>query len=184
MVNLKKLTFIFLGFLLLFSTGCDKVSNTPTKRVEELLNKYQTVDDDVLDDLNDVVDDENDLTNDQRERYKQVLKNQYSNLTYQIKEEKVDGDNATVEVEIEVYDLAKINNDVDEYMNNNRSEFTDNDGNILKEKYTDYKLDKLEKAKDRVKYTLNLTLTKDDQEWKVDNLTETERQKIHGIYNK
>ena len=41
----------------------------------------------------------------------------------------------------------------------------------------------MEEVKDRVKYTLELTLTKIDDEWELDNLTETERQKIHGIYN-
>ena len=33
-----------------------------------------------------------------------LLKKQYQNLSYKIKEETEDGDNATVEVEIEVYD--------------------------------------------------------------------------------
>ena len=41
----------------------------------------------------------------------------------------------------------------------------------------------MEKTNTKVKYTLELTLTKTDDEWEVDNLTETERQKIHGIYN-
>ena len=34
----------------------------------------------------------------------------------------------------------------------------------------------------QIKNTLELNLTKEDDEWKLDNLTETERQKIHGIY--
>ena len=42
--------------LLILLTGCDigeKLDNTPTKRVETFLNKYQTLDDDVLDDSGD-----------------------------------------------------------------------------------------------------------------------------------
>lgn len=182
MKKLKGFMFLCLG-VLLFTTGCDNVNNTPTKKVEELFSKYQTIDEDVLADLNDVVDDEANLTDEQKDRYKDILKNQYSNLTYEIKDERIDGDNATVEVEIEVYDLSQVDYDVNDYVDNNKDEFTDENGNILDEKRTEYRLDQLEKAKDRVKYTLNLTLTKDDDEWKVDNLTETERQKIHGIYN-
>ena len=41
----------------------------------------------------------------------------------------------------------------------------------------------MEKVKEKVKYTLQLTLTKVDDEWKMDDLTETEKQKIHGIYD-
>ena len=44
------------------------------------------------------------------------------------------------------------------------------------------KLDALEKVSDRVKYTINFTLSKIDEEWLVDDLTETERMKIHGLY--
>ena len=32
------------------------------------------------------------------------------------------------------------------------------------------------------KYTINFTLSKVDEEWIVDDLTETERMKIHGLY--
>ena len=183
MKNVKKILFVFLGFLVIFTTACDNVGNTPTKKVEELMGKYQSVDEDVLDDLNDLIDNETDLSDEQQDRYRELLKKQYQNLTYEIKEEKIDGDNATVETEIEVIDLAKVNRDAENYLENNRNEFNDEDGNFSEEKYTDYKLDKMEDAKDKVKYTLDLTLTKEDNEWKLDNLTETERQKIHGIYN-
>ena len=180
---MKKLLFAFLGFLLVFTTACDNVGNTPTKKVEELMGKYQSVDEDVLDDLNNVIGSEANLTNEQQERYRKLMEKQYKNLTYEIKEEKVDGDNATVEVEIEVIDLAKINAEAEEYLTNNADEFNDDTGSYSQEKFTNYKLDKMEDAKDKVTYTLQLTLTKDDGEWELDNLTETERQKIHGIYN-
>ena len=39
---MKKIIIIGLGILLF--TGCDDVMNTPTKRVEEFLGKYQTMD--------------------------------------------------------------------------------------------------------------------------------------------
>lgn len=180
---MKKILFIFLGFLLIFTTACDNVGNTPTKKVEELMGKYQSVDEDVLDDLNTVITSERNLTDEQQERYRKLIEKQYKNLTYEIKDERVDGDNATVEVEIEVLDLAKVNSEAEEYLTNNSDEFNDDTGAYSQEKFINYKLEKLENSKDKVKYTLQLTLTKDDNEWELDNLTETERQKIHGIYN-
>lgn len=183
MKNIKKLLFVCLGICAIFITACDNVGNTPTRKVEELMGKYQSVDEDVLEDLNNVINSEDNLTTDQQERYTGLLKKQYQNLTYEIKDEKIDGNNATVEVEIEVIDLAKINNEAEDYLEENRTEFDDENGAFSKEKYINYKLDKMEDAKDRVKYTLELTLTKEDDEWELDNLTETERQKIHGIYN-
>ena len=182
MKNLKNILFIFLGFILIFTIGCENVSNTPTKKVEELMSKYQSADSDVLDDLNDVIDGEMGLTTEQQNRYRELLKKQYKSLTYEIKEERVDGNNATVETEIEVIDLSKAKKEATEYLSNNKSEFNDENGNHSITKYTDYMLDKLEDTKDKIKYTLELTLTKEDDEWKLDNLTETERQKIHGIY--
>ena len=47
----------------------------------------------------------------------------------------------------------------------------------------DYKLEKLKDAKDKIKYTLNLTLTKSNKRWILNDITETDRQKIHGLYN-
>ena len=180
---MKKILFIFLGFLLIFTTACDNVGNTPTKKVEELMGKYQSLDEDVLDDLNSVIASEKNLTSEQQERYRKLIEKQYKNLTYEIKDERVDGDNATVEVEIQVIDLSRANAEAEDYLTNNRDEFNDDNGNYSKEKFTNYNLDKMENLKDKVKYTLQLTLTKDDEEWELDNLTETERQKIHGIYN-
>lgn len=179
---MKKILFSLLTFMLIFTCGCDKVGNTPTRKVEELMGKYQAVDSDVTNDLNDVVNMEANLTDKQKDRYKELLKKQYSNLTYEIKEEKIDGDDATVEVEIEVFDLSKASREAENALTDKKDDFLDDKGSYSQEKYTDYRLDKMENTKDKVKYTLDLTLRKDDGEWKLDNLTETERQKIHGIY--
>lgn len=180
---MKKFLFSILTIMILFTSGCNKIGNSPTKKVEELMSKYQSLDDDVLDDLNKVVNSEEDLSDKQKEEYKDLLKNQYEKLTYTIKNEKIDGDNATVETEIEVLDLTTALKEAEDYLNSHEEEFQGDDGKFSKEKYTDYKLEKMKDAKNRVKYTLELTLTKTDDEWKLDNLTETERQKIHGIYN-
>ena len=49
---------IALSILAILMCGCSltkDLDNTPTKKVEALLNRYQTLDNSVLDDLNDVV---------------------------------------------------------------------------------------------------------------------------------
>ena len=52
-----------------------------------------------------------------------------------------------------------------------------------KETYDEEKLYRLEQAKDKVKYTLNLTLTKADDKWVLNDISQADRQKIHGLYN-
>ena len=49
--------------------------------------------------------------------------------------------------------------------------------------YDEEKLNRLEKAKDKVKYTLEIKLTKDnDDNWKVDSLTSEQTKKIQGMF--
>ena len=56
------------------------------------------------------------------------------------------------------------------------------DGTIDITKYNEYKLNALDKANDRVTYTLNLTLSQDNGNFVLDDLTDTEISKIHGLY--
>ena len=52
-----------------------------------------------------------------------------------------------------------------------------------KETYDEEKLYRLEQAKDKVKYTLELTLTKDtNEEWTLDALTNEQLKKIQGMF--
>ena len=109
--------------------------------------------------------------------------------------------------EIEVYDYYKINQESTNYYNNNPDEFKDTDDNtdslaedikegvekaadavqdavsaISNTKYIDYRLGQLENAKDRVKYTIDFTLTKVDDKWKLNDIDDVTRQKLHGLY--
>ena len=178
---MKKMVITFI--MVLFLTGCgNDLMNTPTKRVETMLNNYVTLDEKVLNDLEDIMKEETVMTQDQKGRYKDVLKHQYKNLAYKIKDETIDGDIATVEVELEVYDYRKIIDEAEEYLNNNQQEFLGSDNNVDVSKFNDYKLDKLKNAKDKVTYTLDLTLKKVDDKWVLDDLTDTEISKIHGLY--
>ena len=49
-------------------------------------------------------------------------------------------------------------------------------------KYFTYKLDLIRDSKERVKYTIYFSLTKENNEWILDDLTESEEEKILGIY--
>ena len=178
---MKRKILIFLISLFLI-TGCDNLMNTPTKKVEYLLGKYQKQDEEVLKQLDDTLLEDGVLSVTQKEKYKELLETQYKDLTYNVKDEAIDGKTAVVEVEIEVYDYNKAISESEDYLVNNKDEFLDENGVINTSKYNDYKLDSISKMKNRTKYTINFTLSKMDDEWIVDDLTDTERLKIHGLY--
>jgi len=174
----------FLTFVLVL-TGCsigEDMSNTPTKRVEEYLNNYQTLDSNVLAELDAIVNNEEMFDEDQRVTYRDVLKKHYQDLTYKIKEETVNGDRATVEAEIEVTDYTKALKQAESYRTTNESDFMNEDNVFDEVKFNNYKLDLIKKSEDRVRYTIYFSLTKENEKWVLDNLTESEEEKILGIY--
>lgn len=162
---------VFSLLVLLFLFGC-ALNNSPTSKVEELLNKYQMLDADIKSEIDSITDKEN-LTETQKDRYKKIIESQYKNLSYEIKDEKIDGDIATITVQIKVTDYKKVIKEVDE-------EFKDKEYTL--EEYNNAKLDKLEKAKDTVVYTLELNVNKTGDEWKVDSLSNIDKKKLQGMY--
>lgn len=173
---------LFLGTLL-FVVGCDNLMNTPTKKVEEFLNKYQTMSNEVMEQLNYTLDENYTLTETQKEKYKNIMKKQYKDLIYTIKEETTDGDTSMVKVEIEVYDYKKALEKADDYLITNQDNFINEEGSVNNEMFMDYKISEIENQTERVKYTLELTLTKQEDIWEMNEITEIDRQKIHGIYS-
>ena len=170
-MKIKKKIILFIVPVILILVACN-MANTPTSKVENLFTKYQKLDDDIDSGIESVLEEQN-LTESRKDRYRTILENQYKNLTYQIKDEEIDGDKATVTVEIEVIDLKKSVNDL----------VYDNTIYSTKDEYDEEKLNRLENAKDKVKYTLDLTLTKDDNdEWTLDALTNIDIKKIQGMY--
>ncbi len=174
------------GSILVLSnlTGCEtNLMNTPTKRVETMLNNYITLNSEVLKDLDETLLTDTTMTTSQKDEYKSIIKKLYQNMSYEIKDETIDGDLATVETEIEVYNYKKIIDDANTYLQNNQSEFLTSENTIDIEKFNDYKINELKRAKDKVTYTLNLTLKKIDNKWVLDDLTDTEISKLHGMYD-
>ena len=170
-MNMKKILTLFIFLLLL--VGCS-LSNTPTSQVEDLLTKYQTLDKDIKTGIEEILNEET-LTSTQKERYRSLIEKQYKNLTYQIKEEKIDGNTANVTAEIEVLDYKKA-------VNNSSVQYQDKD-NYTVEEYNNSKLDELEKTKEKVKYTIEFEVLKDkDGNWKLSSLSNETIKKIQGMY--
>lgn len=181
MKQLKKI--LLMAVILFLVVGCGNMMNTPTKKVEQFLSKYQTQDKDVLSQLDDVIEEAGTMVDDQKDEYRDLMKKQYQNLSYKIKDETEDGDSATVEVEIEVYDYGKAISESETYLTTNRDEFVNQETQeIDSEKFLNYKIGKMKDMKDKIKYTINFTLTKVDDEWKLDDISDIDRQKLHGLY--
>lgn len=174
--------FIFALFIIILLTGCGDISNTPTKQVEGLFNKYQTLDKEVLDDLDRVITEEDSFSEENREQYREIIKKQYKDLTYKIKEEEVDADVAIVTVEISVTDFSKVLAEASDYKNNHPEEFVDANGVYQSNLYSDYVISKMKEAKEKVKYTLDIKLSKIDEEWRIDGIDSDTEDKILGIY--
>lgn len=168
---MKKILAVFVFLVLL--VGCS-LANTPTSKVEELLTKYQTLDKDIKTGIDEVIDEEV-LTSKQKDRYRSLIEKQYKGLTYQVKNERIDGDRATITTEIEVLDYKKAVNDaVSKYQN--RTDYT-------VEEYNNSKLDALEKIKDKVKYIIDFEVIKDKNgNWKLSSLSNETIKKIQGMY--
>ncbi len=163
-----KKVIIFIILLTLF--GCT-LSNTPTSKVEQLMTKYQLVDDDIKKDIENILSDDS-LTFEQKNRYKKLLENQYKNLQYEIKDEEIDGNKAIVTISIEVLDYKKTIDKLEENIQNYEIE-----------KYNEEKLKELEKTKDKITYTLKIEVLKDNNgTWYIDDLTNENKKKIQGMY--
>ena len=201
---MKKYFQLGLGLLLafVFIVGCTNTANTPTERVEEFLGKYQSMDSDVLTQLDQVISDDTTMSDEQKDEYRALMEKQYQNLSYKIEEENIEGDSATVDVEIEVLDYATKINEAKEYYEEhkdeiekeNQEEQSDNN-NVVEDAvegaeeaieesaaFIDYKLKELESVTDTTTYIITFYLTKEDGEWKLQDISDQDREKIHGLY--
>lgn len=214
----KIIKYLFTITMIVILSGCS-MSNTPTKKVENFLDKYKNNDTEVLAQLKDMISSDSLMNDTQKTNYTNIIEKQYSDLTYEIKDEKIDGNSAIVTAEIEVYDFYKTNKEAEEYYNSHKDEFTETkttaktieeetDENTEKvrkgienaadkakdtaediadsltsdTKYIEYRLGKLKDTTNRVKYTIDFTLTKKDGKWIMDDIDDITRQKIHGLY--
>lgn len=171
---------ILLGLLVLTLCACTlNIAGDPKDKVKEFLDMYKNQDSSVISDLEDIISSE--YKEENKERYKNLMINQYKDMEYDITDEIIEDDEAIVTVDIKVYDYSKAIEYSNNYLVNHKEEFLKDD-EIDQEKYTKYKLDELEKVSDKKTYTINFILNKKDNEWVVSPLSNSDIEKIHGLY--
>ena len=173
---------ILIGFLVLSLCACSLgMSNTPKEKVKEFLDKYKNQDTEVISDLEDSISSE--YTGNYKERYKTIMINQYKNMDYRITDEIVDKDTALVTADVTVYDFSTVISNANTYFKEHLDEFskkssdeTTRENTVDNDKFLDYKLGLLEKASNRKTYTIEFTLTKDNDStnWTLDSLSNTD----------
>lgn len=176
---MKKILVLFVSILIL--NACN-ISNTPKSKVESFLNEYNTLSENVIMDIEINAKNEN-LTEENKSYYMEVLKRQYQALKYEIKDEIVDGNKATVVVKITVYDLYKSINETEKYAKINQEYFNDVNNIFNEEKYETYKIQQMLKTNDKVDYEIEFYLNKKDNTWELENPDRITLEKIHGFYN-
>ena len=179
---MKKLEKVFVIVISLFLVvGCACSVNKAKDAVEDYLNNYQSLDDNITKQLDEVVEKE-ELSDEQKEVYREVLERQYKDMKYEITNEVYDGDEAVVTAKITVYDYYQVQQDIAEHLKENREDFYI-DGAYDEDLYIDYKLDTMKKYDKTITYTIDFKVTKENSKWVVNDLSESDIEKIHGIYD-
>lgn len=153
---------------IIFLIGCS-IANTPTSIVEDYLSKHQMLDKTIDTNYTLITSDTN-LSQNIKDRYKNAIKKQYRDLSYEVKDEEIDGNNATVTVQVKVKDYKTA---FDQY---NKSDYSLED-------YHEQVLNTIEETKEKTTYTIEFTLTKDNQDnWQLDTIIDETKNKLLGIY--
>lgn len=176
---MKKVYLMVLGIIFLLLTACG--TNTPKGKAEEFLSRYNSLNDDVMVSINTAVAGES-LSTTNQEKYRKVLERQYKNMKYEVKDETVDGDKASVKVKVTVYDLYKSGLTSQDYLNNNTNEFYV-DNVLNQEAFDKYRIEDMLNTNETVEYDITLYLNKDNGTWTVENPDSVTLEKIHGLYD-
>ena len=176
---MKKKIGLLLILIMLFVSGC---SSSATDSVKKYLDNYKNLSPNVLADMKEVIAKEN-LNEENEKKYEDILKKQYTDLTYEIENEEYNGDEATISVKITVYNLYKSQKDSLTYLAENENEFKDSDGKYDANKFITYKLDKMKETNERVSYTIDFYVVNTSDGWTVSSLSNSDLEKIHGIYD-
>ena len=70
----------------------------------------------------------------------------------------------------------------EEELKNNQEKFNDEEGNFSEEKYMEYKIEKMSEVTETTTHTIDLSLTKENGMWKVNQLSSDDISKLHGLY--
>ena len=146
---------VFLVLMIVFLTGCQ--NSNPKNVVKEYLEEYRNYTDNVEENLNGFID-KYGLSKEEKENYLLLMKKQFVNLKYKIKDVIYDGYKADVIVEITVLDYKNLKN-----INSN----------------FDFK--ELFKQTKNIKYTLVFKTKYENNEWILEEPDEDTLLKIKGL---
>ena len=179
MKRIRKL--FLLSVVVLLISGCSMNEDGAKMSVEQYLNNYIKLDDNVTSQLDELISNE-DLTESQKKVYRDILERQYKNMKYKIIDEKYEDGNAKITAKITVYDYYKVQEEIADYLKNNREQFY-KDGEYDEEAYIDYKLDTMKKYDKIITYDIDFILKKENNNWVIEDLDQDDIEKIHGIYD-
>lgn len=161
-------------------SGCKK--ETASDVVKEYLNNYQNVVSSVKSSINKTINEHKEFSTNHKKIYYKILINQYKTLKYTILSEEYDDDKAIIKVRINVNNLYNADNNSMNYLSKNLSEFYNEKNEFDQDKYITYKLNLMLNTKDRVDYDIVFFLNYKNKRWILKNPTESDLEKIHGIY--
>lgn len=158
----------------------DQKSRYRTLMTNQYKNMEYEIKDEIIEDDNAVVEVEITVYD-----YASAIKKSNTYLNDHLEEFKADVENAAEKAKDTASDIAeKAKDAVDNDNEINTDTTTDNNENsdYDDDKFMDYKISEMEKVKDTVKYTIEFTLTKVNDEWQLDALSNSDIEKLHGIY--
>ncbi|MEG2351473.1 MAG: hypothetical protein RSB54_02200, partial [Bacilli bacterium] len=115
-------------------------------------------------------------------KYQKLMEKQYDQFAYVIKDTKEEDNKATVTVELTVLNYRSAVLQAEDELAKNPDKFKDDKGNFSEEKYMDYKIEKMSNVTDTTTHTIELSLKKENGMWKVNQLSNEEISKLHGLY--
>lgn len=178
---MKKVLVVLCAILLFTGCSCSLNDTKPEDAVETFFEKYRSKDDDIITQLKDTIENE-DLTDTSKKTYQDLMEKQYDSFAYVIKDIKEENDEASATVELTVLNYRSAILKAEEELKNNPEKFNDEDGKFSEEKYMDYKVEKMQEVTDTTTHQIELSLTKENGMWKVNQLSSDDISKLHGLY--
>ncbi len=178
---MKKILVVLCAILLFTGCSCSLNDNKPEEAVDTFFEKYRAKDDDIITQLVDTIENEG-LNDDAKKTYQDLMEKQYDQFAYVIKDVKEENDQATATVELTVLNYRSAVLKAEEELKSNPEKFNDDEGKFSEEKYMNYKIEKMQEVTDTTTHTIELSLSKDNGMWKVNQLSSDDISKLHGLY--
>ena len=178
---MKKILVIICALLLFTGCSCSMDDTSPEMAVDTFFEKYRAKDENIITQLTDTIENE-DLMDDEKENYKSLMEKQYDQFAYVIKDLDEEDEMATATVELTVLDYKSAVLKAENELQNNPEKFNDENGEFSEEKYTKYKIEEMANVTDTTTHTIELSLTKEAGMWKVNQLSDEDISKLHGLY--